>query len=394
MGARPTEDSFAKKLTTIVVLTGIFFLNFISRIILAPLLPAIEVELGLNHTQAGSLFFLISAGYFVALTGSGFLAAKLRHRRTILVCAAILTAALFWLSQGRSLTSISLALVLLGLGTGIYLPSAMALITSLVKPKNWGKALAIHEIAPNLAMILAPVIAEAFLSWSDWRTMFLALAAASVLTGGAFALWGRGGDFPGQPPSPSVVVGLLRKPSLWIMMAVFSLGAGSEMGVYSMLPLYLVTECSFDRGLANTLLGLSRFSGLILVFASGLIIDRVGLKKSLTFLLVTTGLATVLLGSLSGLGLTVILFFQASLTSCIFPPALAGLARIGRPEERNVTVSLAIPLAFVFGGGIVPMAIGFMGQQRSFAPGFIMVGALIMLGSILTLYIKFADQEK
>ena len=71
-----------------VFLTVIFLINFIARIILSPLLPTIEKELGISHGQAGSFFFLISAGYVIGLLGSGFLASRSSHRITIVISTA------------------------------------------------------------------------------------------------------------------------------------------------------------------------------------------------------------------------------------------------------------------------------------------------------------------
>ena len=68
------ETSFRSYIGPILFLAGIFFLNFLGRIILAPLLPTIEKDLSLGHSEAGSLFLLISLGYFISLLGSGFVA--------------------------------------------------------------------------------------------------------------------------------------------------------------------------------------------------------------------------------------------------------------------------------------------------------------------------------
>jgi hypothetical protein len=45
---------FWPELGPVVFLAVIFFINFIARIILAPLLPAIERELEISHAQSGS----------------------------------------------------------------------------------------------------------------------------------------------------------------------------------------------------------------------------------------------------------------------------------------------------------------------------------------------------
>jgi hypothetical protein len=54
---RPDHVPFRLVIPSILFLTSIFFLNFISRIIWAPLMPAIEGDLGIGHGEAGSFFF-------------------------------------------------------------------------------------------------------------------------------------------------------------------------------------------------------------------------------------------------------------------------------------------------------------------------------------------------
>ncbi|MEW5725303.1 MAG: MFS transporter, partial [Thermodesulfobacteriota bacterium] len=197
--------SFRSKIAVILMLAGIFLLNFLSRVVLGPLMPFIEKDLSIGHTQAGSLFLLTSFGYFVTLAASGFVSARLGHRRTIILSALAVGLALLLVSLGRSLTQMRLTLVILGLATGLYLPSAMATITTLVSRRNWGKAVAIHELAPNLGLLLAPLLAEAFLRSTGWRPLLMLLGALSLLAGGAFHLFGRGGDSPGQAPSPAII---------------------------------------------------------------------------------------------------------------------------------------------------------------------------------------------
>ena len=52
-------------------------------------------------------------------------------------------------------------------------------------------------------------------------------------------------------------------------MLLFSLAIISTLGIYTMLPLYLIAEHSIDRNLANTLIALSRISGVIMTFIGG-----------------------------------------------------------------------------------------------------------------------------
>ncbi len=50
-----SADSFFNQLGSLLILTSIFFFNFASRIITAPLIPRIESDLNLTHADAGTL---------------------------------------------------------------------------------------------------------------------------------------------------------------------------------------------------------------------------------------------------------------------------------------------------------------------------------------------------
>lgn len=64
----------------LVILSIIFLFNFVSRVVIAPLLPEIEQDFGLSHTASGSFFLFISSGYFFSIICSGFVAIIFQHR--------------------------------------------------------------------------------------------------------------------------------------------------------------------------------------------------------------------------------------------------------------------------------------------------------------------------
>ena len=136
---------FRLRLQFVLFLVLLFLLNFIARVILSPLLPTIEKELEITHSQAGFFFFLISAGYVVGLLGSGFFASRSTHKMTVAVSGAGVGIALIGISLASHLWAIHFGLFGLGLVTGLYIPSAIATITSLVDQPHWGKAIAVHE---------------------------------------------------------------------------------------------------------------------------------------------------------------------------------------------------------------------------------------------------------
>jgi MFS transporter, NNP family, nitrate/nitrite transporter len=394
LSAARTEEatSFVAQLGPILFVTAIFFLNFTGRIIYAPLLPSIETDLGIDHAEAGSFFLLISLGYFISLLCSGFVSSRLNHRRTIILSAFSVGLALIAVSLSTSLWAVRLALFFLGMAAGIYLPSGIATLTSLVNPRHWGKAIAVHEMAPNLGFVMAPLLAEAFMLWFPWRGVLMALGMGSLMAGAAFHFFGKGGDFPGQSPNFGSLRNLFADSAFWIMAILFCLGICGTMGIYTMLPLYLVADQGFDRGWANTLVSLSRISSLLMAFLAGWLSDRIGPKKTIIGVFLITGLLTIFLGTASDTWIVTLVFLQPVVAVCFFPPGFAALSAIGPPSARNIIVSLTIPVAFVLGGGTIPIGIGMMADAGLFDLGIALTGGLILIGFVLALFLKLPRQ--
>jgi len=358
----------------LLFLASIFFVIFTSRIILAPLMPNIEKDLLIGHGEAGSLFFMISAGYFISTVCSGFVSSSFNHRRAIVLSSTFLGLSFLAISLSRNLWQIRLCLFMLGLSGGLYLPSGIATLTSMVTPAHWGKALAVHEMAPNLSFVAAPIVAEFMFKSYSWRGVFVLLGAAALILGLAFAYLGRGGDFRGQAPSFPAFKILFSNSSFWIMVLLFTLGAAASMGIFTMLPLYLITERGMEREWANNLIGISRISGLFMAFIAGWITDRLGSRPTLAGVFVTTGILTILLGVAPRQWLVAVLFLQPIVIACFFPAAFVALSSIGPPSARNFTVSMNTALISLLGSGVIPVGLGILGETASFALGITLVG--------------------
>ncbi|MGH7828152.1 MAG: MFS transporter [Candidatus Binatia bacterium] len=365
-----------------------FLINFIARIIFSPLLPTIERELGISHGQAGSFFFLMSAGYLMGLLGSGFFASRSTHKRTIVISTAGVGLALLGIALATNLWAIRCGLLMLGLTAGLYIPSAIATITSLVEQPHWGKAIAVHELAPNLAFFLGPFVAELFLKWSTWRSALIVLGAGAIISSLVYYRLGRGGDFPGQSPFSSAFGMLIRIRAFWLMLVLFGLGVSSTIGVYAMLPLYLVSERHIDQTWANTILALSRSYGPLLGLLGGWVSDRLGPRLTMASALTFSGIATLLLGPVSDSWISSVVLLQPLLAVWFFPAGFAALAAITPPDARNLAVAFTVPFGYVIGGGVIPTFIGIMGDAGRFAVGFVVTGSLILSGGAVALLLK------
>jgi len=385
-------SSLRCRIGALLFLVGIFFSNILARFALTPMMPIIEKDLELGHGQAGSLVFTLSLGYSLLLLGSGFISSRLNHNRTIIVSCVAVSGAVAIVAFSHTLWGMRLGLLLVGMAAGLYLPSGIATITGLVASRDWGKAIALHELAPNLGFVLSPLLLELLLRWCTWRQALMLFGIVCLLMGMVFRRFGKGGDFPGEVPNIKTLRVIFADRSFWLLMLFFCLAIGASFGVYSMLPLYLVAERGVERVWANTWVGLSRIPALGTVFLAGWAADRLGPKRTIKIAFLSTGISTVLLTVVPGSWFVPVVFLQSVCSTAYFPAGFATLSRIGSPRTKNVAVSLTMPLSIFVGAGVVPAWLGIAGDLGSFSVGFAILGGFLLAGSLVVRYLELPDK--
>jgi NNP family nitrate/nitrite transporter-like MFS transporter len=383
-----SEADLGRSLGPVLLLTIIFFIHFVARQIAGPLLPAMEAELGLSHTQSGLFILFTGTGFFLSQITAAFLTGRWGYRRCILISLWGTAAAAATVGLLDSVWALYLGFLGLGLTGGLYVPSGIALITVLIRPKDWGKAMGIHEVAPNLALICVPFLATAAVAAGSWRLGYFGLATILAIVGLVYAAIGVDSDRRPSPPDLHRLREIATNPSFWCLGLLLSLAVGVETGVYAMVPLFLVNERGFDLAEANQLLGLSRIPGLVIVLLAGWITDRLSPSFTVSMALGLTGIAVMVLG-VGPHGLLVpAVFVQAAASACLFPPILSMASRISTTANRALTLSLSLAVAPVIGGGLLPAGIALAGDLGSFGAGLLGAGILTLSGIGLVVVIK------
>ena len=388
----PVPEPFSGVIGSILFLTLLFFLTFIGRFIFAPLMPAMSGELGLSHSQAGSIFLFGSIGVFIGSLSAGFVSSRIQHKGTIALSLIGAACALVLCTMLTALWAVRGAVMMLGFMAGMNLPSNVATITALVSRQDWGKALAVQQMAPPLSLILGPMLTVFLLNWFTWRAPIVVIAIACIVAALILIRFGTIGQFPGDAPDLSLARIILSGRSFWIMIILFALGMGGQVGIYAMMPLYLIAERGIPEASANMLIGLSQVSALFMTFFAGWVTDRIGVKMAIFVFLLASGIATLLLGLVSGLWLKVVVFLQPALIVCYFPAGFAALARIVQPNLRSLATAWVTPCAIVLGGGLFPLLLGYMGQTVTFASGIVLAGGIIIVGSGLPFLLDLIEK--
>lgn len=366
----------------IILYAGILLVNVLSRIVLSPLLPNLEQEFDLSHAAAGRLFLFLALGYSPAMILSGFISAKIRHRYTILLSIFAAGGALFMICFAPALLFVQIGLFLLGASCALYIPSGIASIYALTHPTNWGKAIAIHETGPNIALFIAPFVAEFAIQLMSWRAGFGLVAVAACAIGVLYAIRGRGGKAFGEPPKFSNLKTIGSRTSFWMVAIVFWLGAAIAIGGYSILPLYLSAERGMAQSRINTIIGLSRMSGVFMTFVGGFMADHMHIRTAIALICGVAGILTILIGIVSGPVLIVVLFLLPPAATAFFPIGFAGIAKACPEKLQSVAVSLVITVAYLLASGVVPSLMGAAGEHGMFYLGYIILGGLMLLSLI------------
>lgn len=364
------------------MMVTVFYVMY-GRLLFAPLLVPMKESLQLTTGEAARFFLWISLGYTVSILISGYLSSLIHHRRTIAFSVFLLAMGLFTVSQSQTLVYVRVGLLVLGFGAGLYPPSGVSTATSLVTEGIRGRAVALHEVGPGAAFVLAPFFASLLLRVTDWRGVLLVSAIGAFILSITFLLFSPAGNFPGSPPHLSHIRTLAKQPLLWAVGAFLTLAASSTYGVFSILPTYLVDEEGFALELVNAVIGASRISGVLMVFFSGWLIDKLGTSRLIAIVILVTGLLTMAIGLTTGTALLVAVFLQPVVISAFFPAALASFAYLGPPELRNVGVSIVIPIANLTSGGLFPSIMGALGDGGRTGLGFFGFGILMILSLFL-----------
>ncbi len=365
------------KLFLLVIFWGLWFLNFCSRTALSPLLPIVENELAITHALAGGLFFYLAMGFTLSVFASGRISEYIGYKRAILLSYLTLALALFCFRYADTYQKFAAISFLVGIGSGLYFPNAVPIITSIFSRENWGKAISFHETAPPTSFLATPILVALTLQFFHWKSYFLLVGGACLFFSMLFWIFAPN-PVPKQK-KPMTYRTILRRKDFWLMVIPWTVSGIATTGIYNIIPLFLVTEKEMELALANTVFGLTRIGGLLAVILSGLVLDRYGARRIIFVILFTSGLSTIGLALAQWYWLLVgMLIVQATVSIAFFPAAVMMISKITSLEERTTFMGLIMSIGNTFGVGISPVILGAVADRWNFSVGIFAVGVLAL----------------
>lgn len=381
------RKKFAAAVPWILFLVAMVFTNVFPRYVLSPLLLRIAEAFSMGYDRASSVFLIASLGFISGLLLSGYVSRWLTHRWTIVAAVGMCGGSLLLLSFAGSFAIFLPLLFLVGASNGLYPGSGIASVQHIAGPKHRGKALGLHEAGPNIALISAPLLAAALAPTAGWRGIFRIVGAIALLSSAAFALIGRASPDRGEPPHLENLRMLAKSRAFLALTAILTVGGTAAVGVYSILPTYLVVGHGMAESFANTVVGLSRVVTFGSMLAAGAFSDRLGFRPVAAVVLPATGAVTAILGLTTGSALVFFVVLQPTVVGAFFPLCWVALSDAVPLRARNLSVSLAIALSNLFAAGLSPRVLAALGAAGYFRQSFVVLGALIAAGTLLLLLV-------
>lgn len=385
---QPVSRPLSKALPSVLFLTLIVFSLFFPRLLISPLLVEIRHDIGMTAGEATRLFLSISIGFIASILASGYLTQRLQHFQIITLAVFTMGCGMLFAALSQGPRSIHLAMLIVGSAAGLYPPSGLSSLAAMVSPGDRGKALSIHEFGPAISFVAAPVIVALAANLMSWRMVLGAVAVFCLVLAPIFLVFGQGGRFHGERPSLGNLKEVLSNPQFWILGLLFMLAASAAVGVYNVLPTFLIQERGMSTTLAGSLIGASRIPGLFMLLVVGVAVDKLGFGKLIAITAAATGVMTILIGSLDGLPLRGAVLLQPMIVGAFFPAVLTALSELGAPESRNVAISLIIPAGNLAGAGLFPALTGLFADHGLFYLSFVITGVLLLAACALVPFLK------
>lgn len=369
-------------------IVAIFVYGMISAM-LGTILPDLSDRFGLSPRQNGTIAFAQALGLIIASLGVGPLLDNEGKKLGLIIGLALIAIALFALPRSSGFRSIVFVLFLLGVGGGIVVTGANALVSD-VGEAHRGAALNMVNLFFGLGGLATPFIA-ANLFGRNWVRLCYTIAALTVVSVAIQAST--------KMPEPTQAGGfvlaeavpVLGRPLLFLLGLFLFLYVSCEVGIWNWLPRHLIAQGIPESRALNI---------LSLGFALGLLIGRVGVSPILIrvpavtvllFASVVMAISTFLMLRLSNPFSAAVLVFVAGLSMApVFPTTLA-IVGDNFPRMTGTAIGFVITCGWI-GLAVSSRIIGFIagGDPRRLKRALLVIPAFAVLMVALDLAIQHA----
>ena len=394
----PTQRQPGPRLLAVTMVAG-HGLKHLYGAAFTVIFPEIKLGLGLSNLAAGALVMTRDVSSGVAAMPGGFIADRYSSKRPLILMAAVMLVAFGYLASGSIQTYIAivLAVILVGVGTSLWHPTAIASLSDRF-PEKRGLALTMHGAGASVGEVLGPLLAGALLQVILWpRLLQYSFFPAALAT---IALWFALRGLKGPRGASSIkeyfsaTAPLLKNSRV---MAVVALCGTISMGDYAVgtfLPIYLREHLEFPTFKVGLYISLLQAVGIVVHPLLGLISDRFS-RKAVLFpeLTIFGSLCVALAYADPGIQLLLTIIAIGAVTFAYLPILVATAIDQSPPGVHGTIVGLVYSGSMAI-GAFGALFGGLIADHVSIESTFLFAGITIVASGLVLLAIPTRPREQ
>lgn len=247
----------------LLILTAIYVLSYIDRLVISVLIEPIKAEFGASDTMIG---LLTGVAFALFYTGFGLPLSRLSDRigrKPIIALACVVWSILTMLS-GIVTSFLMLVILRIGVAVGEAGASApsVAMISELYPARIRSRALAIFGLGPSLGAVLGIGFGGILAELYGWRMTLIIVGAPGIIIGLVLAVTVRAPKLHLSADTKASDEGmlrtartLLRLPGLWQIVATGSTAAITGYAIQMWTPSFMIRSHDLNIQEAGILMG-------------------------------------------------------------------------------------------------------------------------------------------
>ena len=366
----------SKNIVISILMLCFFSMGFVDLVGIAS--NYVKADLSLTDTEANLFPSLVFFWFLIFSVPTGVLMNKIGRKRTVVVSLVVTFASLLLPLFGESYTLMLIAFSLLGIGNAIMQTSLNPLLSNVVRGGNLSSVLTFGQFIKAIASFLAPIIAawgasyNAFgLGWHILFPIYMLIAIFATFTLSAIPTDEEPAD---RASGFGACFRLLNKPFILICFVSIMCHVGIDVGTNTTAPKLLQEHLGLtlaEAGFATSLYFIFRTAGC---FIGAFLLRKVSERS---FFIISVMMMVLAMAGFLCLHSQWALYACVALVgfgnSNIFPITFAQALK-ACPDKKNEVSGLMI--MGLFGGTIIPLAMGYMSDAFGSQSGAVVVMAV------------------
>ncbi len=373
------------------MLWWIAFFNYADRQAIFSVFPLLKKEFGLDQVQLGLLGSAFAWIYGLSAPFAGAIVDRVRRKSAILGGLHVWSIICMATAISRNFGTLLFFRGAEALGETFYFPASMSLLSDYHGAETRSRALGFHQTSVYIGTIAGGFFAGLIGQRYGWRWSFVVFGGLGILLGFVLNKWLIEPRRP-LPNDHEAVLGVsgFLNPTALLLMAAFLCANFVALVLLSWMPAFLYEKFNLSlaaSGLTATLyVQLASMAGapaggwcadVLRKKTPGgrMLVQAVGLLCGAPFVVLCgwTRSVVLLIVALTAWG-----FFKGIYDANIF----ASIFDVIRPDARGKAAGLMNMTGWL-GGGVAPVAVGFVAQRSSLSTAIMLAAAVYVVGALL-----------